>query len=212
MKLGFPRIRLPQFGLRSVMIVFLIVGILSCWWVDRTELARRLALYEGQAAMPPAWGIEQVLGTPNTTRHGDIKTAWASATQDGQKEWLELTYPKSVKPAQVLINETYNPGAVYRVTGFDWQGRERLLWQGKDPKKPGSGAGISTIAPTFSLTTNRIRIYIDSPAVPGWNEIDAVGMKDKFGKTQWTKKAKASSTYGQPIAWPATIRSLRTTF
>ncbi len=213
MKPGFVRSRLTQFGLRSVMAAFLIVGILSAWWVDRNDLAQRLAKYEGQVPTPPAWGIEQVLGAPNTMTHGDIQTTWASSTQDGQKEWLELSFQKVVQPAQILINETYNPGAVYRVTGFDGQGRERLLWQGVDPKKPGSGAGFSKITPTYSLSTDRIRVYIDSPAVPGWNEIDAVGLKDKYGRIQWAKKAKASSTYGRlPTRWRGTPLPLRSVF
>ena len=40
-----------------------------------------------------------------------------------------------------------------------------------------------------------IKVYIDSPAVPGWNEIDAVGLRDAEGKTAWAKTVEASSTY-----------------
>ncbi|HEX5243530.1 MAG TPA: hypothetical protein VFW23_09750, partial [Tepidisphaeraceae bacterium] len=42
---------------------------------------------------PRAWGPEQATGKPDTwPRSGDIQTAWASKTPDGQPEWLELGY------------------------------------------------------------------------------------------------------------------------
>ena len=49
------------------------------------------------------------------------------------------------------------------------------------------------VQPTFDLS--RIRIYLDSPKVPGWNEIDAVGLVDEKGTTHWAASARASSTY-----------------
>ena len=34
--------------------------------------------------------------------------------------------------------------------------------------------------------------------LPGWNEIDAVGLLDQTGKVSWAISAKASSTYSEP--------------
>ncbi|NQT13820.1 MAG: hypothetical protein HQ582_13790 [Planctomycetes bacterium] len=59
---------------------------------------------------------EQATGPPDTPRAGDIRTAWASASPDGQKEWLLLDYAKVVRPTAVAVHETYNPGAVYQVS------------------------------------------------------------------------------------------------
>jgi hypothetical protein len=39
-------------------------------------------------------GPEQATGPPDTPRAGDISTAWASQTADGQDEWLRLHYAK----------------------------------------------------------------------------------------------------------------------
>jgi len=50
--------------------------------------------------------------------------------------------------------------------------------------------------------TQRAKIFLDSPAVPGWNEIDAVGLLDEFGITHWATGAQASSTYAEPAAAP----------
>ncbi len=195
----------PQFGLRGLIHLFLITSILVGWYADRTRLSTELDGFRAATMIGAnAWSVEQVTGKPNTNAYGDIATAWASATQDGQKEWLELTYAQKMVPGQILVHETYNPGAVYRVTGFDVLGRERLLWSGTDPKRPGSGKGVSKIIPKYRLSTNRIRVYLDSPKVPGWNEIDAVALHGKDGSVQWaSNSAKASSSYGQQ--WSTTL-------
>lgn len=192
-----PRRRwLPQFSIRSILVMILFASVFSGWWVDRQSLLKRIDLYENPPRAIPSWSVEQVLGAPDTHAYGDIGTAWASQTQDSQDEWLELKYGVKLTPQQIVIHETYNPGAVYMVTGFDDNGVERLLWRGKDPKPPGSGKGFSRIRPKYRLRTDRIRVYLASTKVAGWNEIDAVGVKDRFGKTFWAEEAKASSSYG----------------
>ena len=162
------------------------------WYIFKEDVTGSAA-----APRPPRpWGPEQAVGAPDTwPQSGDLQTAWASKTPDGQREWLELTYDAPVRPAAILVYETFNPGAVDRVTAFDAAGNEVELWSGADPTPAGKEKGISVIAvqPAFDLT--RIRIYLDSPKVPGWNEIDAVGLVDEKGTTHWATSARASSTY-----------------
>ena len=173
------------------------VYLAPTWYIFKDDVS-------GQAGaspqVPRQWGPEQATGAPDTwPNSGDLTTAWASATPDGQREWLELTYKTPVRPAAVLVYETYNPGAVDRVTGYDGKGAEVELWSGADPTRAGSDKGISVIPvhPDFDLT--RIRIYLDSPKVPGWNEIDAVGLLDATGTTHWADGATASSTYADSL-------------
>ena len=150
----------------------------------------------GNPRAPRPWGPEQATGAPDTWPNaGDLQTAWASATPDGQREWLELTYDAPIRPAAVMVYETYNPGAVDRVTGYDPNGREVELWSGADPTPAGKDKGISVIPLHPDFDVCRIRVYLDSPKVPGWNEIDAVGLVDTAGKTHWATAATASSTY-----------------
>jgi hypothetical protein len=167
------------------------------WYIYQQDVTNQAAT---ASAGPRRWGPEQATGAPDTwPNSGDLTTAWASATPDGQREWLELTYKDAVRPAAVLIYETYNPGAVDRVTGYDANGKEVELWSGADPTPAGSDKGISviTLHPDFDLT--RIRIYLDSPKVAGWNEIDAVGLLDAAGVTHWADSATASSTYADKL-------------
>ncbi len=144
-----------------------------------------------------AWGPEQATGAPDTDGAGDLQTAWASRTPDGQDEWLLLEYTEPVVPREVHVHETYNPGALYRVTVFRLDGTEVEVWKGKDPTPVGSARGVSKIPVKVNFKTNRVKIYLASKDVPGWNEIDAVGVVDAAGKTHWAKSAHASSTYAE---------------
>jgi hypothetical protein len=144
-----------------------------------------------------SWGPEQATGPPDTDQAGDFPTAWASATADGQDEWLLLEYAEPVVPREVLIHETFNPGAVYRVTAFKLDGEEVEVWKGKDPTPADNDKGVSLIPVKTKFKTNRVKVYLASKEVPGWNEIDAVGLRDAKGKVQWATAADASSTYAQ---------------
>lgn len=147
-----------------------------------------------------SWGPEQATGFPDTPKPGDFPTAWASKTRDEQAEWLELTYPKAVQPMYVLVFESYNPGAVHKVSVFDKAGKEAEVWTGKDPTSATGKSGVSVIRFTSGFKVDRVRIYVDSARIDGWNEIDAVGLIDTSGGLQWASRATASSTYamGEP--------------
>ena len=67
-------------------------------------------------------------------------------------------------------------------------------------RRVGASGGVSRLPISAGFKTGHIKLYIDSPAVPGWNEIDAVGIEDANKKVIWASKAKASSTYGS--GWP----------
>ena len=141
------------------------------------------------------WGPEQATGPPDTwPRSGDVTTAWASLTEDAQDEWLLLEYAEPVQPYAALVYATYNPGAVNRVTVFKLDGTEVEVWKGKDPTPVGSGKGVSVIPFRINFKTNRIKIYLASKSVGGWNEIDAVGLRTR-SKTYWATSVESSSTY-----------------
>lgn len=152
------------------------------------------------AAKGRGWAPEQATGEPdayNRPRGGDYPSAWASKTEDNQAEWLELTYPRQIKAIGIDVYETFNPGAVNKVTAFATGGEESIAWEGADPTPAGiaGGKGISKIRFATPVETQRIRLYLDSPKVKGWNEIDAVGLVESETTIHWATSAQASSTY-----------------
>jgi hypothetical protein len=142
------------------------------------------------------WGPEQATGAPDTPEAGDKVTAWASRTPDGHREWLRLTYASRITPVAVQIHETYNPGAVNRITANTGDD-EHVLWTGTDPTSENSTLGISEIPLNSGSDVETITLYLDSPRVQGWNEIDAVGLLDGAGNVHWAQAAVASSTYAE---------------
>ncbi len=195
---------LLRFDSRFLLSLTGLVAVGVVWWQDRQQLEQRINTLERRLNPSPSiywggsWGIEQVVGPPNTSKAGDIPTAWASATPDGQPEWLDLRYARAVVPSQVEVHENYNPGAVTKITAFDSSGREFIVWQGNDPTPTSAPSGVSNFQLKNCPKTNRIKLYLASDKVPGWNEIDAVGLRYGWlGGVLWVQHAAASSTYGQ---------------
>ncbi len=144
----------------------------------------------------PDWGNCQAEGAPDTRGSGDLRTAWASKTQDGQREWLIADYGESLSVRSIEVHETFNPGAVDKITGVDAIGMETTLWQGLDPAPVGAKRSVSVFTFQTQKKFSRFKVYIDSPRIKGWNEIDAIGVTTKSGTTKWAKKVSSSSSFG----------------
>jgi len=122
------------------------------------------------------YGAIQSTGVPNVPGYADDGRAWASASADNQEEWLELTYAKAVHAIGVRVRQTFNPGAIKQIELYDETGQAHVAWSGLDPAR-GQPTDITWFGIQFSATSfkiQRVRITFDSPAVKGWNEIDAV--------------------------------------
>jgi hypothetical protein len=182
-----------RFRIVTILLLIAILAISLAWWKDHQQLAAELYRIQHPST---GWGVEQVTGAPNTAVPGDIGTAWASSSQDGQKEWLVLEYDQSIVPVAVVVHETYNPGAVVKVSHYPRWGREQVLWEGTDPTPSTASGGVSRLPVSAGVKTSRIKLYIDSPAVAGWNEIDAIGLELANGEVIWADSAEASSSYG----------------
>jgi hypothetical protein len=148
-----------------------------------------------------SWSPQQAAGAPDTPTVGDQTSAWASQSSDGGTEWLILQYARAVVPRQVEVYESCGPGALFRVTVFDDGDREIEAWSGADPTPatPAASSGatvpVSTIPVSLNVSTRKIKIYLACDKVPGWNEIDAVGLVSDKGERQWARQVQASSTY-----------------
>lgn len=152
-----------------------------------------------QASDKRNWGPEQATGAPDSVGPGDIVTAWASLTQDDADEWLQLHYTQSVIPTQLRVYETFNPGAVVKISAVNDNGQEFVLWQGVDPLLNKATHGVAEFALKTEIKTKQIKIYLASKSVPGWNEIDAVELVAKGGQRQFASVATASSTFAEQV-------------
>lgn len=145
------------------------------------------------------WGPEQATGAPNSpTTLGDHQTAWASLSEDDQDESLVLSYDKPIIATAIVVYESYNPGALVEIDAITGE-KTVIIWQGVDPVQyvPDKGY-VAMIKFAKHITLSEIRLSLESMAVSGWNEIDAVGLVDQNGDTHWATGAKASSSYAEP--------------
>lgn len=156
------------------------------------ELREKIDTIE-QKKNATAWSALQVIGAPDSPA-GDRPTAWAPATQDGGSEWLLTEFSKPVEVAQIIVSENCGPGAITRITAINDSGAEVPLWQGEAPKV--AAPSNTPFAAAANVTARRVKIYLDTAKVPGWNEIDAVQLVGRDGSRQWVRSASASSTYG----------------
>jgi hypothetical protein len=122
-----------------------------------------------------AWSASRATGPPNVHAYNDDVDSWAPGGSDVGTQWLELTYDQAVVPTSVGVVESFGSGAVISVEAFDADTGEWVeLWSGTGPEATGE---IMTFSPPLSpvpFATDRIRVTLDTDAVPGYNEIDAV--------------------------------------
>lgn len=179
------------------------VYVYPFWYVWEREVKPRVQtpvqpVNDNQPALVAGylpWAAQQAIGAPNTELAGDYNTAWATNYPDTGEEWLKLDYAEAVNIAAVRIRETYNPGAVVRVTAIVKNDREITLWQGQD--KTSVAPEYLTIKSSANVTAQTIKIYLDTKLVAGWNEIDAVELIGADGSRQWAVQASASSSYAE---------------
>ena len=164
------------------------------------QFASSVIAYSSQYSAPN-WAAAQALGVPNTyPAYGDINTAWASLAGDSQREFLELGFTTPQPVSTIKIYETYNPGAIDTVYLRD---ASTGVWNSIYATTASVGTAIANILTINIATTlynvDAIRIAVNSPAVPGWNEIDAVSIETlvntSCGGTILLDAGNAGSTY-----------------
>ena len=107
---------------------------------------------------------------------GDNANAWASLGADDQDEWIEVGFAQPMQASAVEIYETFNPGSISAIELIDAGGEHRTAYQGA----PGAtGKTANKLRAEITCTGSPIvavRVKLASAMVPGWNELDAIGL------------------------------------
>ncbi|MFH0894537.1 MAG: hypothetical protein V2A54_08880 [Bacteroidota bacterium] len=139
-------------------------------WVVKATASTTYASKKGKAP----WSPEQMIGKPDVQKYGDNQNAWASKERDGGMEWVKLTFEKEVNATEIRIKETYNAGAISKIELIDTKNKSHVVYEATAAAKDKK---MQYLVATFEKTaykTKTVKITIDSKAVEGWNEIDAV--------------------------------------
>ncbi len=141
-------------------------------------------------------GPEQATGAPNTQGLRDSPQSWATATENLGAEWLLLEYAKPVRATRVHILQTFQPGAIVRITMFQLDGTELEVWSREHGEAVDVKARKLSIQLPLGFHVHRVKLYLDTKLEDNFNEIDAVGLEDTRGHKHWATSAHASSMYG----------------
>ncbi len=123
------------------------------------------------------WIPEQMTGIPDVyPKYGDYDTAWVASTSDGGEEWVELYYDEAVYVKRIDVYETCNPGAIVKAEIIDETGRTHVVWGGRAQVAPEESRIFSIDNINVDIPARHVRLVLQTDQVPGWNEIDAVGL------------------------------------
>ncbi|GAB4286867.1 MAG: hypothetical protein Kow0068_12490 [Marinilabiliales bacterium] len=124
------------------------------------------------------------LGKPNVLPvGGDAPTAWAVKQKNGLEEsgeqFIRVRYKNPMIIQQVAIAESFNPGSIVKVMIYGTQGEELKVYEGAPiaTKEKARMFNIFLEKPT-EFYVSEVEVTIKPEAVPGINEIDAIGISD----------------------------------
>ena len=121
----------------------------------------------------------QVLGKPNKLPvPGYSVVAWSPEKDDNVAEFITVSFKKAIRIQQVAVGESFNPGSITKITGFDSLGTAYVLYTNENPKAIDGLLGRMFNC-YFELTAKpikKIKLELNTAAVPGSNQIDAIGI------------------------------------
>ncbi|KAL1507311.1 hypothetical protein AB1Y20_008157 [Prymnesium parvum] len=151
----------------------------------------------------PAWTAAEILGPPDFyPSYGDSPLGWDLSHENNGLEFIELRIPASLYITGIEVFETYKPGSIYRVSttrayvddntvaccGVDIQLEGECesipicssnttwdeLWSGEASSAGESSRIFNPPVCPYTYKSDVIRLDLDTKAVPGWNNFDAV--------------------------------------
>ncbi len=150
----------------------------------------------------------QALGAPDVfPAYGDLEKTWASLTQDGSREYLTLGFDEASPINYIDIYETYKPGAVDTVyVKNPGTGMYEIVYTATAAAQPDVSRKLRIFFPVTGFPVSEIRIAINSPAVPDWNEIDAVGIGLTTGYASYVWSPGGATTSSLTVKTSGTYR------
>jgi OmpA-OmpF porin, OOP family len=120
----------------------------------------------------------QALGSPSVLPSLNFNSpcAWSSSTESG-KEFIEVKYSSPIKAAQVIINESFNPGCI---TSVELYGADKKLlkafYDSTGFKKSDLTLPLTFVFEKTLESVVSVKVQLNTGLVNGYNHIDAIGI------------------------------------
>lgn len=124
------------------------------------------------------WAACQILDEPNVYPiYADNGSAWSPATTDGQREFIAVGFDTPIAIDAVYVYQTLNTGAIDTVYVRDASnGNWNLVWSDTAEIENNTAKILYATFPMTSYLVDGVRLALNSPFVPGYNEIDAISI------------------------------------
>ena len=123
------------------------------------------------------WAATQVLGKPNTAGCADVKTAWAPKRENSGNEFVRVRFAKAVWFPTIGVHENLGVGSVRKIVLWDANG-DGTEYTVQDPLRNCPGVARFQFG-EYTKSVNEVTVVLDTKAVSGWNEIDAISLSGK---------------------------------
>ena len=134
----------------------------------------------GAGGVPGQFAAAQALGRPSVlSDFGDTPCAWSPRKANrGSGEHLDVGFAQPQQIQQILVHENFNPGAISRIVVTDTDGKTHTVYEKAKPTPAGAGRMLQVQIERTVYRVRSLRLELDAAAVPGYNQIDAVGIAD----------------------------------
>ncbi|HSI90660.1 MAG TPA: hypothetical protein VK927_06050, partial [Adhaeribacter sp.] len=133
-----------------------------------------------QASGKDPYAPDQVLGAPNALPIGEVNSqAWSPKKESGKEEYIEIRFVKSLVARQVAVVENANPGTITKIELVDTRGYKHEVYNNSKPGPLAVKSRVLTVSfPPAKYRTIGVAVTMNTGAVAGINQIDAIGMAD----------------------------------
>ncbi|WP_191907046.1 OmpA family protein [Adhaeribacter soli] len=123
---------------------------------------------------------DQVIGEPNALPLGEPNSqAWSPKRDDEKEEFIEIRFSKSLVARQVAVVENVNPGSITKIELVDTRGLKHEVYKNEMPGPLAVKSRVLTVSfPAAKYRTIGVVVTMNTAAVGGVNQIDAIGIAD----------------------------------
>ncbi|WP_146201616.1 OmpA family protein [Sediminitomix flava] len=174
--------QLPKLILFLCLLVFAIPYSIAQKVQWASEVVGVSTEYKLKGKINTQYKATQALGEPNKLPAiGNSSCAWSPASPSSSfPEWIHVRFAEAQAVKQVLVAETYNPGAVSKIMFIDEGNGYHVVYTKDEFKNSKTKGGLySYMLPELTdYKVKEVKVLLSTSKVKGFNHIDAIGISD----------------------------------
>lgn len=165
---------------RILLLPVFLLSIIGSVSAGDIYWASKVISYSSQLDLN-SYSAKQVLGPPSRLPNfGDCGCAWSPALSENFfEEYIRVGFEKKIHVTQIVINESFNAGAIKAIYLFDQYNIPHLVYErAPESAKWTLGNVFSVNITPTDFATNDLKLVMDTESIDGFNQIDAIGIAE----------------------------------